>query len=245
MQSSVLSVWSLPAVLCCAVRWLLLLVLPYQALAIQAELEGMQQVQDAAADTQQALQECAAALQDMQQLQQGLQAAIADARQKATAAAAEVQSEGSSSTAAPASTAAPTTEQREQQEQQAVLPEFDSAAAEAALQPLVQAEQEASQQLQQQRGAVQDLQGQLKAAKARRTKYARLQGAAAGAGYHSSSKVTAAHDSGTVANAAGSHMQPVCEQCLQPINVELYQRWERCRAGVTAGSNAQNLVCCH
>jgi hypothetical protein len=211
-------------VLCCALPWLLLLVLCCQERATHAELAGMQQLQVAATETQQALGVCAVFLQDLQKLQQSLQESIAHVQEKVKTELAEGQSLAASSAAAPASTAAaPTAEQ--QQQQLAMLPEFDSAAAEAALQPLIQAEQQASQQLQQQRGAVQDLQGQLKAAKTRRIKYAGLQGASADAGSSSSSSSSS---SSKVASAdgssAGSRMQPVCEQCLQPINVELYQR---------------------
>jgi hypothetical protein len=132
-----------------------------------------------------------------------LQAAIAAAHQKAEAAAAQVMSD-SGSDSAPETAISPASAQQQQQE----LPEYDMAAAAALLQPLKHAEQEVVQRLQQQRGVVQQLKGQLAAAKARRKKYAKLQGV----GSNSSS------------SDSRDGMQHVCEQCLQPINVELYAK---------------------
>jgi hypothetical protein len=133
-----------------------------------------------------------------------LQAAIAAAHQKAEAAAAQVMSD-SGSDSAPETAISPASAQQQQQQE---LPEYDMAAAAALLQPLKHAEQEVVQRLQQQRGVVQQLKGQLAAARARRKKYAKLQGV----GSNSSS------------SDSRSGMQHVCEQCLQPINVELYAK---------------------
>lgn len=161
-------------------------------------------------------------MHDMQQLQQGLQTAIAAARHKAEAAAAQAVPETPMDAVSNSTAAAATSQQQQQhhqqQQAQVTLPEIDSVAAAAALQPLVQAEQEAFQQLQQQKGVVQELRGQLAAAGARRTKYERLQEPAAVGGSSGGSGASGGRAT------AGSGMQHVCEQCLQPINVNLYQK---------------------
>lgn len=171
---------------------------------------GLQVAQESAADAQQQLQASADTLHEVQQLQQQLQAAIAQARHKAEAAETEALS-GAASDDAEGLADQISAQQQQQKGAEGgddALPVFDATAATAELQPLLQAEQEASQQLQQQWGAVQELKGQLAAAAKRRKKYERLQTA----------------DSSSSSSSGGGGAGHICEQCLQPINVELYQR---------------------
>jgi hypothetical protein len=113
--------------------------------------------------------------------------------------------------------------------EEAVLPTWGAAAAAAELQPLVLAEQAAFDELQKQRGSVQELKGQLAAAAARRRKYEQLQGVGSSSG--GGSRVSTI-SSGTGLQllvgrdgiGGGSGKAHVCEQCLQPINVELYKQ---------------------
>jgi hypothetical protein len=208
-------------VVCCGI-WLCFV-------AVQVQLEDREQhalhlAQQQATGTQHLLQSCSASLQHTELLQQQLQEAIAAAHQQAEAAAAahaaaaELDSQGiGSESPGPATNSQQQQQQQQQQEQeqeqvQQELPTFDALSARQQLQPLLEAEEAAALQHQQHLGCIQELKGQLAAAAARRGKYARLNAA------HSSSS------GGSNGGSVGSSVQHVCEQCLQPINLDLYNK---------------------
>jgi small-conductance mechanosensitive channel len=118
----------------------------------------------------------------------------------------------------------------QQQQQQQQFVEFDESAAEAQLQPLLLAEQQLVQQLSEQQGITQDLNGQLTALVTRRRKYLSIQGAPHNGNGHVAVATAAAVAAMVPAagDGAGGRVNggiaPVCEQCLQPINLDLYQR---------------------
>jgi hypothetical protein len=133
------------------------------------------------------------------------------------------------------------TAQQQQQQQQQQFVEFDESAAEMQLQPLLLAEHQLAQQRSQQQGVTQELNGQLTALVTRRRKYLSIQGVVSngnGDGNESVAVATAAAVAAIVPAAAAAAagggggssspvhggLAPVCEQCLQPINLDLYQR---------------------
>jgi hypothetical protein len=199
-----------------------------QESATAAEQQGLRQAQLAAQHTQEQLQHCAEALRGITHLQQGLQDAIAAARQKAEAASAQLQSETDSDSDSNVADLADMPQQQGARVEEAALPVWDAAAAAAELQPLVLAEQGAFEEVQKQRGVVQELRGQLAAAAARRRKYEHLQGVDNSSG---GSRVSTTRSGtglqllvGGDGSGGSSDKAHVCEQCLQPINVKLYKQ---------------------
>lgn len=216
-----------------------------QANAQQTKSSSKQQVlaaADAATALQQQLAEAAALIAAQQkQLQEGKAVAHAAAEKQA----AETENEAAAAAASPSQQHEDEDEpgfvnsiqQQEQQQQQ--LSQFDETAAEKELQPLRANEVAAREHLKQQEGRCRELKGQLTALNARRTKYKSLllTESNSSGGSHSAHAVsaTAADITAAAAPAAGPKLDgdgkgsrglaPVCEQCLQPINLDLYQRW--------------------
>jgi hypothetical protein len=156
-------------------------------------------------------------------------AEAAAAAEHAAAAAADAQRQAQMQQQQPSQAAAVPQQQQQQQQQQFI--EFNELAAEAQLQPLLLTEQQLAQQLSQQQGITQELNGQITALVTRRRKYLSIQGGAHNGNGHvavaTAAAVAAIVPAGGVDGGGRVHggLAPVCEQCLQPINLDLYQRW--------------------
>lgn len=188
-----------------------------QALAQNAEQVALQQVHSTAADMQALHQQLAAALATAAIRQQSLEAAAAEAHAAAAAAQQLQQQQQLQQRDSNASRSSSV-----QELPPLLLPEYDEAAAAAASAPWHNQVLELLQAVTKQQAITNELQGQLKAAKHRRLRYEKLQG-------HEHNDVitlgSSSSSSGEVAAAANRQgLQPVCEQCLQPIDAELYRQ---------------------
>ncbi|KAF8071319.1 hypothetical protein HT031_001402 [Scenedesmus sp. PABB004] len=103
------------------------------------------------------------------------------------------------------------------------LPVFDESAVEARLAPLLAAEQALAARLAEQQGASQALRGQIAAVRARLARYSGITSGAPSGGARVAVAGAAAAAAGG-RHAGGACGSPVCEQCLQPIDLQLYQR---------------------